>query len=125
MLVLVLLSQMQPHADHHHQACSNQLEGQRLMQEHDGNNLAKKRCRREIGCGARSAKMAQSPDEERKADAVAEEDYKAGGSKRGPSGQVATGGETEQQIHGSGDQPFQLDDLQWVSEGDLARQIII
>jgi hypothetical protein len=32
-LVLVPLGQMQPHADRHHQARSDQLEGQRLMQE--------------------------------------------------------------------------------------------
>ena len=63
--VLVLFGQMQPRANRHHQAGGDQLQGQRLTQESDGNDRAKKWRRREIGCGARGTEVAQGPDEKR------------------------------------------------------------
>ena len=46
-------------------AGGDQLQGQRLTQESDGNDRAKTWRRREIGCGARGTEVAQGPDEKR------------------------------------------------------------
>ena len=44
-LMLVMLRQMQPHAEAHEQAGRNQLNGHGLSQEHNGRERAQKWCR--------------------------------------------------------------------------------
>lgn len=69
-LMVVVLGKVEPDAESHEHAGSQQLNRQRLAQDEHGCDRAEERRRREIGAGAGSAKRAQGQHEEYEAHAI-------------------------------------------------------
>jgi hypothetical protein len=72
-LVLVVLGQMQPHAQSHQHTGRAQLDRQRLLQKGQRRNRSEEGRRREVGPRTRRPEVPQGIDEQNEADAIAEE----------------------------------------------------
>ena len=73
MIVLVALGQMEPDADAHESRGNEELQGQEIAQQHDGEQGPEERRRREIRSGSSRADMSKRQHEQDQADAIAEQ----------------------------------------------------
>src|SRR5262249_51644444 len=80
---------------------------------------------REIGAGTSSSEIAQRQHEQRQARAVAHHADK-GGERDGNRGRHASAHrQCQRHVERTGDQPLELNDLQWIGERDLAGEIVV
>ena len=124
-LVVVAFAKVQPDAQGYEQTGSDELQRDWLAQDKPRHQRADERRGREIGAGARCAEMAQGQHEQDEAHAVADEADEPGNHQGSRRGQGAANPQAEQEIDRARDQTFELHDLQWVGERDLARQIVV
>lgn len=88
-LMIVFLGYVKPDTDRHQCAGSRKLDRQRLTKEDYGRYRSKKWSRREVGAGTRCAEVSKRPNEERQADAVANEPDDAGEYRGVESGKIS------------------------------------
>jgi hypothetical protein len=124
-LVLVVLSEVQPHAEAHQHAGRQQLDRHRLLQKRQRRNRAQERRRREIRAGASGPEMPKGINEQDEADAVSHKAHHTCHQGRRDAGHLPASKKPESEVHGAGDQALQLDDLQRVGERNLAREIVV
>ncbi len=125
MLVLVALGQMKPDPHCHKDTGNGELCGDWFAEHEDCRDAAEKRCGREVGPRARGAEMPQCDHEQGQAHAIPEEADHAGNQDGGERRQRGAQQQAQYEVEGTRDQPLQLDDLQWIRERDLSRQIVV
>ncbi len=76
-VMLMVLSEVQPQSDRHQDAGYPQLQGGRLAKDDEGQQCADERRQREVGAGTSGARMAQAEHEHHMAYADAEEPHHA------------------------------------------------
>src|SRR5581483_6201311 len=123
--VLMLLRQVQPHPEAYEQARDHELEGDGFAQKKDGRDGADEGRRRKIRARARRPEMAQRRDEKSKADAVTEETHDPRQRYRNEARKTAADKEAKGQTDGTGNEALQLDDLKWIGQRHLAREIVV
>src|SRR5437879_5562316 len=99
-LVLVALSDVQPHAQGHQDAAEGEAGRDGLSERHDRGEGTEERSCREVRRSARGPEVAQGPDEQHEADAVPKESDGGGTEYRRRGRELCAQDYCDREIHG-------------------------
>jgi len=123
--VFVPLSEVKPHTNTHKQGTGDETARHRLVKRDDRKQGADERRGREIRACASRSKVSQRDNEQHETDAIAHKAKQQRFRDRYNAGPRRALRESQQNVHGTRDNPFEHRDLNRIAAGNFLREVVV